>query len=320
MNRPTRQRLTDYENEIETYFTDYGNRFGMPNVYKVLYSQYHDQLEDKFYYHRRPINLNPQQIFYVSDQLVDYIKSTNLGNGAAHLFDNTSESERINGRNTSQIGEEEIKEISEASRLPFEYDELRTFENLDNAIDLLINRRIANTPILIQLFYIIANIQYLKDRNRIHYTNEMMNYLGNGSNTIPTLNGQQLHSVPEQQMSGLDRLNMRPIRSGRSITEDVELDTQEEELNDPSQSTVFVPSQTTQVTRRTVPSIIPYSNDRDQWGIHQVGIIVLISYYRIHNHSLSLEQIQELHSDVNVRDAKVTSIVTASILERLRGL
>jgi len=247
-----------------------------------------------------------QNLIYISDQLAGFFAASNYGCGFLYLFPEifaaNPDYARIAPTNGDAIGlirqvyptAGELNAVINAKARALGYTgaplladaDLNGWADVHTGLDLVVNRRMATSSILVSLFALInavGQLQSVSFGQRIHYNGEMLAAFGPGTNTRPTLFGQDLLQSPagaaaaaadptfvakyqDANASAFDRLRARTTKVNKNgVVEAVK-----------------------------IPSFIAEQNaapGTDNWGIPYSCIMVMFSYFRIPNELLSAAQL-----------------------------
>ena len=255
--------------------------------------------------------------FYISTQLVNYLREANYGNGLAMIFSSVEDEkvktqiQKLNGRDPKvwtilaaagwdqkQILEtlQTIEDIEAAKigRTPEKVDvSLLNSIDVTQSLDLVFDQHIASTAILIMLFALIESVGDLRsriNRQRIHYDELMLKHFFRKTNT---------------------RWFMH--RNGEEV--DVTNTLQPEMLRDPSaypakvqnvdksafQRLRELPSTQSQRPRHVeeinAPVFVAYNPEgSDDWGFLRSMYMVVISYFKIPDEVLTIDERGRLQS------------------------
>lgn len=160
------------------------------------------------------VRSQPKNVFFISDQLVNFIMESNLGNGMAPVFTSVGENgkyrfEEDTRKQWSRADGSEPKTKQAIAKAISEMDggwkaasKILGFPATEKDIDikdmlrpLIEQNRMANSSILVAIFPMITYAEELSSKTngqRRHYSQVMERYMGNGSNLHYVYNGNDL--------------------------------------------------------------------------------------------------------------------------------
>lgn len=286
-----------------------------------LYGRYAQKDDEKLIRdHKDPSSQKP--LSYISDQLTNFFKASNFGNGLIHLFPNAwmnndpNVSAMSNGASQALVnaygGQDQVVNVLRAQAqmlgvtLPGSTADiiglLQQFEDAKNYFVDLINASVGSTTIVFSLFFVVIhanNLQSSVDKTRYRYNQEMI-----AAFTQPTqfsVNGRPISTtIPAGTKS--KKAEELQVRLNRMKQSGIDVIRSHEPIK--ARATKKGPP------KAASPAFIDQSQARssDNYGFHQTMIITLVSQYVIPNEFANpLTDLQGQGQDVNVMRARAVS-------------
>ncbi len=305
----------------------------------------------------------PKSLFYISDQLVNYLREANYGNGLASAFAGADDAYvTINGHDAGTLGrlaaagydEKKILGALQAAENAQAAKEGRAAETVSRedisgidvtqALDLVLNKRMATAPILIILLALITAVEKLKSNvngQRNHYDATMLKYFDGVNPETKQVNNTRWYMARGGRIVDVTPVDVPPTVATKdrgAFAEKLAAVDQSSfarlrvHVSKPKKSTDIVCGAGESRIKRAglgticVPCFIAYdekqhgpSTGNDDWGILHSMYMVITSHFHVPNELLTAEELAALKSVPGV-DASGNAVETNPNIIAAAGL